>query len=159
MTRTPHRMLAASALCLACLPALAQYKVVGPDGSVTYTDSTIRENAGFVAVAGDTTDKRQPNIPAWRATALASYRWGPQWITSLGLRYSGPQFRTLNNADVNGFTYQGVSEYFVADVRVQYRIDRQWRASVGIDNLNNEKYWAFHPYPQRTLHAELRFDH
>ncbi|OYT91374.1 MAG: TonB-dependent receptor [Burkholderiales bacterium PBB3] len=127
-------------------------------GSVTYTDSTIRENAGFVAVAGDTIGKRQPNIPAWRATALASYRWSPQWITSLGLRYSGPQFRTLNNADVNGFTYQGVSEYFTADVRARYQFNKQVSAAVGIDNLNNYQYWNFHPYPQRTFSAELQWN-
>ena len=126
-------------------------------GSVTYTDSTIRENAGFVAVAGDTIDKRQPNIPAWRATALASYRWSRQWITSLGLRYSGPQYRTLNNADVNGYTYQGVSEYFVADVRARYQFNKQVSAAVGIDNLNNYQYWNFHPYPQRTFSAELQW--
>jgi iron complex outermembrane receptor protein len=29
---------------------------------------------------------------------------------------------------------------------------------VGIDNLNNNKYWAFHPYTQRTYVAELKFD-
>jgi iron complex outermembrane receptor protein len=125
--------------------------------SVTYTDSTIRENAGFVAVAGDTLGKRQPNIPAWRATALASYRWSRQWITSLGLRYSGPQFRTLNNADVNGFTYQGVSEYLVADVRARYQFNQQLSAALGIDNLNNYQYWNFHPYPQRTFSAELQW--
>ena len=29
---------------------------------------------------------------------------------------------------------------------------------VGIDNLNNYQYWNFHPYPQRSYRAELRFD-
>jgi iron complex outermembrane receptor protein len=52
----------------------------------------------------------------------------------------------------------GVSDYLVADVRLRYRFNRQWTASVGIDNLNGEKYWAFHPYAQRTLSAELKFD-
>ena len=126
-------------------------------GSLTYTDSTIRENAGFVAVASDTIGKRQPNIPAWRATALATYRWSSELTTSLGVRYSGPQFRTLNNADVNGFTYQGVSEYFTADVRARYQFNKQVSAAVGIDNLNNYQYWNFHPYPQRTFSAELQW--
>lgn len=127
-------------------------------GSVTYTDSFIKDNAGFVAVAGDTIGKQQPNIPQWRATALASYRVDEHWNASLGVRYSGPQFRTLNNADVNGSTYQGVSEYFTADVRVVYKVDKQWTASFGIDNLNNYQYWNFHPYPQRSYMAELKFD-
>ena len=127
-------------------------------GSLTYADSVIRENAGFVATAGDTLGKRQPNIPRWRATALASYRFDEQWTGAIGARYSGPQFRTLNNADTNGFTYQGVSRYFTVDVRATYRISRQWSAAAGIDNLNNDRYWNFHPYPQRSYSAELKFD-
>jgi iron complex outermembrane receptor protein len=127
-------------------------------GSVTYADSIIKENAGFVVVAGDTLNKQQPNIPQWRATALASYRVDEHWSASLGARYSGPQYRTLNNADVNGATYQGVSEYFTTDVRLRYVVDKQWTASFGIDNLNNYQYWNFHPYPQRSYVAELKFD-
>jgi len=46
----------------------------------------------------------------------------------------------------------------VVDVRVRYQISRQWSAAFGIDNLNNEQYWNFHPYPQRTYTAQLRFD-
>ena len=66
---------------------------------------------------------------------------------------------TLNNADVNGFTYQGVSKYATVDVRVVHRFDRNWSAAVGIDNLNDYHYWNFHPYPQRTYAAELKFDY
>ena len=73
-------------------------------------------------------------------------------------RYSGPQFRTLNNSDVNGFTYQGVSKFFVVDLRARYKIDKQWSAAFGIDNVNNYQYWNFHPYPQRSYSAELRYD-
>jgi iron complex outermembrane recepter protein len=127
-------------------------------GSLTYADSTIRENKGFVAVAGDTLGKRQPNIPQWRATALATYRVDAHWSATLGARYSGPQFRILNNADVNGFTYQGVSRYFTTDVRVRYALNKQWSAALGIDNLNNYQFWNFHPYPQRSYVAELKFD-
>jgi iron complex outermembrane receptor protein len=128
------------------------------NGSVTFADSVIKANDGFVVAPGDTIGKRQPNIPKWRATALASYRFDEKLAVSLGVRYSGAQYRTLNNADVNGFTYQGVSKYLTADVRVRYRITRQWSAAFGIDNLNNYRYWNFHPYPQRSYSAELKFD-
>lgn len=127
-------------------------------GSITYADSIIKENAGFVATPGDTIGKRQPNIPRWRATLLASYRFDERWTASLGARFSGTQYRTLNNADVNGYTYMGVSKYFTTDLRVRYQIAKQWSAAFGIDNLNNYKYWNFHPYPQRSYTAELKFD-
>ena len=123
--------------------------------SLTYADSVIVENRALPASVG----KRQPRVPAWRATALASMQMGQRWIASLGLRYSGRQFSALDNLDTHGDTYMGVSDYLVADVRLRYRFDRQWSAAVGIDNLGNTRYWAFHPYPQRTMLAELRWDY
>jgi len=128
------------------------------NASLTYADSVIKENAGFVVTPGDTIGKRQPNIPKWRASALLSYRFDAQWTAAFGARYSGAQYRTLNNADVNGFTYMGVSRYFTTDLRVRYQINRQWSMAFGIDNLNNYQYWNFHPYPQRSYSAELKFD-
>jgi iron complex outermembrane recepter protein len=126
--------------------------------SATYTDSKIKANSGFVATPGDTVGQWQPNIPRWRATALAAYRFDDHWSASLAARYSGRQYRTLNNADVNGFAYMGVSKFATADVRLLWKIDRQWSAAFGIDNLNNDQYWNFHPYPQRSYSAELKFD-
>lgn len=122
--------------------------------SATYADSIIVSNRALPASVG----KRQPRVPDWRATVLASYHAGDNWTSSVGLRYSGRQYGTLDNSDPNGDTYTGVSDYLVADVRVRYRFNRQWSASVGIDNLNNRRYWAFHPYTQRTFVAELKFD-
>ena len=127
-------------------------------GSVTYADSRIRENAGFVSTPGDTIGRYQPRVPVWRATALVSYRFDPSLTATFGARYSGSQFSTLNNVDFNGFAYQGSSKYFTTDVRLHYRVGKEWSAAVGIDNLNNYKYWNFHPYPQRTFIAELKYD-
>jgi iron complex outermembrane receptor protein len=122
--------------------------------SMTYADSEIVRNDAFPASVG----KSQPRVPQWRANLVAAYRAGEKWTHSLGVRYSGRQYGTLDNSDPNGFTYTGFSNFFVADVRTRYRVSRQWSLSVGIDNLNNYKYWAFHPYTQRTLVAELKFD-
>ncbi len=47
------------------------------------------------------------------------------------------------------------SRFFVADLRTRYRIGDTWTATLGIDNLNNEEYWNFHMYNQRTWMAEL----
>jgi iron complex outermembrane receptor protein len=126
--------------------------------SLTYTDSQIKENRGWFATPGDTIGKRQPNIPRWRGTALASYRFNPEWSASLGARFAGRQYRTLNNADINGDAYMGVSKFFTVDARLRWRVTKQWTAAFGIDNLNNAKYWNFHPYPQRSYSAELAFD-
>jgi len=123
-------------------------------GSLTLTRSKITANSGFAASVGHD----QPRVPRVRATLLATYRPDDRWSYTVGARYSGKQYGTLDNSDPNGFAYMGFSKFFVVDARIRYRIDRQWSASFGIDNLNNNKYWAFHPYPQRTYVAELKFD-
>jgi len=122
--------------------------------SLTYADSRIVSNDAFPASVG----KLQPRVPQWRANMLASYHVGQHWTTTFGVRYSGKQYGTLDNSDPNGNTYTGVSKYLVMDARVRYRFNPHWTASVGVDNLNNEKYWAFHPYTQRTVIGELKYD-
>ncbi|RYF02292.1 MAG: TonB-dependent receptor, partial [Oxalobacteraceae bacterium] len=124
------------------------------NASATWTDSTIDRNDKFPASVG----KWQPRIPEWRATGQATYRMNDRLAATLAARYSGRQYSTLDNSDPNGFAYQGASKYFTTDLRVTYKIDRRWSMALGIDNLNNYKYWNFHPYPQRTYVAELKFD-
>jgi iron complex outermembrane receptor protein len=122
--------------------------------SVTYADSIITANANFPGSVG----KRQPRVPLWRATVVATYKPDANWIWTLAARYSGLQYGQLDNSDTNSDSYLGFSSFLVADMRVRYQFDRQWSAAFGIDNLNNARYWAFHPYPQRTFVAELKFD-
>jgi iron complex outermembrane receptor protein len=124
------------------------------NASTTWTDSRIARNDKFPASVG----KWQPRIPEWRATGQATYRVNDRLAATLAARYSGRQFSTLDNVDANGFAYQGASKYFTTDLRVTYKFDRQWSMALGIDNLNNYRYWNFHPYPQRTYVAELKFD-
>jgi len=124
------------------------------NASLTWTDSTIERNDKFPASVG----KRQPRIPEWRATGVASYRFTDRLALTLAARYSGDQFSTLDNTDPNGFAYQGASKYFTADLRATYRVNKQWSVAIGVDNLNNYQYWNFHPYPQRTWLAELKYD-
>jgi iron complex outermembrane receptor protein len=123
-------------------------------GSLTFANSIITDNPAFPASVG----KWQPRVPRWRATLLASWRASDAWSATLGLRDSGRQYGTLDNSDPNANAYTGVSDYLVLDARVRYRFDRHWSAALGVDNLNDDKYWAYHPYTQRTVTAELRWD-
>ncbi len=122
--------------------------------SVTYANSKTAENPAFPASVG----KWQPRVPRWRSTVFGTYKPDARWSYTAAVRYSGTQFSTLDNSDVNGFAYFGSSRYLTLDLRVRWRIDRQWSMAFGIDNANNQQYWNFHPYPQRTWSAELRWD-
>jgi iron complex outermembrane receptor protein len=122
--------------------------------SLTYAHSRIVENDNFPASVG----KWQPRVPDWRGNLLATYHIGEKWTTTLGARYSGKQYNQLDNSDPHGTAYTGTSNFFVIDARVRYRITEAIVASLSVDNLNSDNYWNFHPYPQRTLAAEISAD-
>jgi len=126
-------------------------------GSLTYTDSEIVKDTAFAAAVG----KRVPQVPKLRGTAVATYR--PHWLDdgkfafTLAARYSDRAFGTIDNSDPVSQTYQGFAGYLVADARVHYQWDDYWSIAAGIDNLNNYKYFLFHPFPQRTFVLEVHY--
>ncbi|HTE47096.1 MAG TPA: TonB-dependent receptor [Gemmatimonadaceae bacterium] len=126
----------------------------------TYLDArtlALSGRANATAPAGSAVGKFLPNIPARRAAFTTTYHPGQHWSFSFAGRYNGKMYTTLDNADVNPNTYQGFSEWFVADARVNYRLDGHWSAALGADNLFDRKYFLFHPFPQRTIVANLKF--
>jgi iron complex outermembrane recepter protein len=130
------------------------------NGSATYLSArtlalTGQPNASLPASAA--IGKFLPNIPEWRGTLAATYRPFSRVGVTLAGRYSGKLYTTLDNADVNPNTWQGFGEWFVADARASYQIDRRWSAALGVDNLLDRKYFLFHPFPQRTVVGNLRF--
>ena len=101
--------------------------------------------------------KQLPNIPKWRATATAMYRPNERATFTLAGRYSSKLYTTLDNVDVRYNTYQGFSEWFVLDSKANYRVNENWSASFGVDNLLDRKYFLFHPFPHRTFLAGLKY--
>jgi iron complex outermembrane receptor protein len=141
-------------------------------GNFTWVDSRIDSNQDADAAAAalgptaanpnaavPSTGKRQPRLPTWRANAIVTYRANEKLTASVSVRYSSGQFGQLNNTDTNGFAYTGITSYVVADLIAKYKITKQWTAIGGINNVNNDKYWIFHPFPQRTFFAQLKFNY
>ena len=129
-------------------------------GSVTYVDAVTLALSGAAnptATPGAAIGKRLPNIPDWRANITATYRPNDRLALTLSGRYSGTVYTTLDNADVNPNTFQGFSDWFVVDARANYRVNRHFNVALGVDNLNNKKYFFFHPFPQRTLVGSVKY--
>ena len=121
-------------------------------GSITYADSEILANAKNPASVG----KRMLRIPDWRATLAATWRPNDKMNFTLAGRYSGKQFAELDNSDRNDDVYGGVSKFLVFDAKFNYRFDKHLALVIGVDNLTNEKYFAFHPYTQRMWIAQIK---
>lgn len=123
--------------------------------SVTYARSRVLENHLYPASVG----KWVIRVPDWRASLLAVYRFNDQWTGMLGYKYSGKQYNNPDNSDEWPNTYGGNSSFSTFDTKLSYRFAKNTTVGFGIDNLTNEKYYAFHPYPQRTFHGEIRVDY
>jgi iron complex outermembrane receptor protein len=121
-------------------------------GSVTYVDSRILSDPTFVSTIGGTTavGKRVPNVPDWRATLGGTYRPNDKWAFTLAGRYSGKQYSTLDNTDVIPHVFGAFDNYFVADMKIHYNATEKFAFDFGIDNIFNEQYFLFHPFPGRT---------
>jgi iron complex outermembrane receptor protein len=120
-------------------------------GSTTYVDSRILSDPTFVSTTGTTADgKHVPNVPIWRATLGATYRPNESWAFTLAARYSGKQFSTLDNTDVVSHVFGAFDYYTVVDMKVHYNATQNFSFDFGIDNLFNEQYFLFHPFPGRT---------
>jgi len=122
-------------------------------GNLTAVDGRIVRDSAFA----NAVNKRIPQLPVLRANALATWRPNDVWAFTLGARYSDRSFGTIDNSDPVSQTYQGFAGYFVFDTRVRYRVDQNWTLSAGVDNINGDKYFVFHPFPQRTFVMEIHY--
>ncbi len=146
--------------------------------SGTWADSTITDNKASDAALNaqsaaakatalltnpgalnPTTGMMQSRVPTWRSSFTLSYSPLPKLTTSVSGRYSSAAYGQNNNSDINHFTYVGVSSYFVVDTKVNYQFTKQWSMNAGIDNINGQNYWIYHPFPQRTYTAQIKFNY
>ena len=130
-------------------------------GSITYVHDEIvkdRANPGLE-------HSQLPLIPVVRATLLGVYHASEALSYSLGWRYSGRQHSGLYNStthiypDPNPGVYGGRSNFSVFDAKVLYKLADHVSASIGVDNITNEKYFTLYPYAQRTFYATAKFDY
>jgi iron complex outermembrane receptor protein len=122
-------------------------------GSVTYADAITSRNSIFPASVG----KLLPSVPRWKANAVITWRPVQRVALTAAARYSSRNFATLDNIDVFPDTYQGFDKYFVIDLRGTVRVNRQLEFALGVDNANNDRYFLFHPFPQRSVTASLQW--
>jgi iron complex outermembrane recepter protein len=123
-------------------------------GSVSYVDSRILSDPTFVSnitnLPTNVVGNRVPYVPDWRAKLGATYRPNENWAFTVAARYSGKQYSTLDNTDVVSHVYGAFDNYIVADMKIHYTATKNFSFDFGIDNLFNEQYFLFHPFPGRT---------
>lgn len=128
-------------------------KGLGLSGWITYAASDILADIGYAKAVG----KQLPQLPRLRGAAVETYRPTSKLTFSVAERYSDRSYGTIDNTDHYSDTLTGFSSFFVVDVHVQYQIMPHVTGDVGIDNINGRQYFEYHPFPQRTVVAQIRY--
>jgi iron complex outermembrane receptor protein len=122
-------------------------------GSATWVEALIRADAAFASAIG----KDVPQVPRRRATIVATWRPTAPVSLTAALRYASRSYATIDNSDPVANTYQGFAGYTVVDLRAAFTVTPHWQLAIGADNVGGARYFLFHPFPQRTVSAELRW--
>jgi iron complex outermembrane receptor protein len=122
-------------------------------GSVTYADAITSKDTVFPAAQG----KLLPSVPHWKADVVVTWRPVARLSLTAAARYSSRNYATLDNSDTVAKTYQGFGKFFVVDLRATWKLNDRLEAALGVDNLNDDRYFLFHPFPQRSVTAELHW--
>ncbi len=94
-----------------------------------------------------------------RGALTATYVLNPELTLAAAWRYSGRQYASLDNSDIDPNTFGGVSTVNQLDLKASWQVVRNVTVAAGVDNVNNQHAYQFHPYPLRTWVAELRVTH
>ena len=131
-------------------------KGISLDTSFAYTiRSEVTANREDPAMVG----KRWLRIPRTRASLQASWRPDDQWLLAAGYRHQGRAYNDTYNLDGNSGVYGGLSKLDQLDLRGAYKASKELEIALGINNATDRRAYQSHPYPGRTLFAELRFSH
>ena len=131
---------------------------IGLSMNGTWINKEVKKDSNNPALEGN----EWPRLPQWRANATATYHTTDHWDNILSVQYRSSQDSTINNNDVNKDVFGSSSAYVLLNFKTMYSLDVgngvTTRFSIGVDNLLNEKYYDFHPYPQRTYFANIAVD-
>lgn len=118
--------------------------------SYTWTDSQITRDESGTGLQG----KRLRYVPKNTAYFALDAQW-QQWRAYLSAAYTGEQFSKEDNSDVIKNVYGGVSKYWLANLKLSYQFDRNFKVSAGINNLFDKTYYEYYQMPGRNAFIEL----
>ncbi|MFS3137579.1 TonB-dependent receptor [Gluconacetobacter sacchari] len=125
--------------------------------SVTYVDSRILSDPGFVSATGTiAAGKHVPYVPAWRDTLQLTWHATARLDLTGSLRYQGRVASTIDNTDRVGHVFGAFDGFLVADLHVRYGLTQRLTLDVGVDNVNNARYYLYHPFMMRKWVGSLK---
>ena len=121
---------------------------------MVYTDSEIVRNEPDPSIEGNV----YPRLPQWRGNLLATYHINNRWDAGLNYQYASDSFGRTDNTDREDEVYGAQDGFSRVGLKSTYRFDQGIALGLGIDNLTNETSFVAHPWPGRTVYANVSYD-
>ncbi len=161
---------------------------LGYSGSVTFTDAKILNNDDMTApgtgapvplwvISGSASTASTPGsplvyqrngrllngnfypgIPPIKMRSVFTYAPTKDMELTFASTYNAAAWQTISNIDWNHNTLYSISEMIQFDMKANWRFEKNWKASFGIDNIGNYKAFYYHPLNQRTFYAGINYD-
>ncbi len=121
--------------------------------NLSYIRAEITENILNPEVIGN----EFPRIPRWRSNVIFGYDINEKVDVNLSARFASNSFSRLDNLDTAENVFGAQDEYLFVGVKANWQINKSTRISAGIENINNEEAYVFHPWPSRTFYLEAKY--
>jgi iron complex outermembrane receptor protein len=121
--------------------------------NVTYTHARIAENNANPEWEGNI----YPRMPKWRVNILSTYALTEDWSVNANAQYASDIYSRLQNDDSVDNVYGAADSYLFLGLKSQYIINKNLKASIGIDNITNELAYIAHPWPRRTAYINFSY--
>lgn len=122
--------------------------------NVVYTDSEIVRNDPDPSIEGNV----YPRMPAWRSNLLATYHLSSRWDVGLNYQYAADSYGRNDNTDRENSVYGAQDGYSRLGLKSTYNLDSGFALGLGVDNLTDETAFVAHPWPGRTIYANVSYD-
>jgi len=119
-------------------------------GSYSYTDSRITKDSTNTGMVG----KYVTNVPRDMASFAVETKYGALSSVLSG-RYVGKQYSNNDNSDIAKNVWTGYSVYSVFDLKMDYKISKNFKASLAVDNIMDREYFEYYRMPGRGYSVTL----
>ena len=122
--------------------------------NMVYTDSEIVKNRPDPSIEGNV----YPRMPEWRGNLLMTYHLSSQWDAGLNYQYASDSFGRNDNTDREDGVYGAQDGFSRLGFKTTYNFTSGVALGLGVDNISNEVAYVAHPWPGRTIYANLSYD-
>lgn len=121
--------------------------------SYAYTGAVVTDDGGLnTGMVG----KRLSNVPK-NMVSLGLEAHHGNWSGVISSRYTGEIYGSSDNLNSDSVkdVWMGYSKYWITDLKVDYRVHKNFKASLAINNLFDKTYFAYYPMPRRNAAVSL----